>query len=68
MRTNIELDEGLVETLLAKTGIRTKRELVDHALRELERRLAVREIKALRGIVKDGGWDPDYDYRDGRMA
>ena len=66
VRTNIELDDQLIRTLQEKTGIKTKRELVDHALRELERRLAISEIKSLRGIVKDGGWDPEYDYREGR--
>lgn len=66
MRTNIELDPELVEWLLEDTGIKTKRELVDTALRELKRRRAQLKILDLEGIVENGGWDPEYDYKDGR--
>lgn len=66
MRTNIELDPELVAWLMDDTGIKTKRELVDTALRELKRRRAQLKILELKGIVKDGGWDPEYDYKDGR--
>ncbi len=66
MRTNIELDPELIKWLLEDTGIKTKRELVDTALRELKRRRAQLKILELEGIVKDGGWDPEYDYEDGR--
>lgn len=59
MRTNIELDPDLVEGLLKKTGIKTKRELVDHALRELKRREAVKDLLKLEGIFKDGGYEDD---------
>ena len=68
MRTNVELDEALVNDLLSKTGIKTKRELIDTALRDLHRRLGIREIKSLRGIVADGGWDPEYDIAEGRKS
>lgn len=66
MRTNIVLDRELVEWLLEDTGIKTKRELVDTALRDMKRRRAQLKILDLEGIVKDGGWDPEYDYKDGR--
>ena len=66
MRTNIELDDDLVQWLLEDTGIKTKRELVDTALRDFKRRRAQLKILELRGIVKHGGWDPEYDYKDGR--
>ena len=66
MRTNIELDAELVDWLLADTGIKTKRELVDAALREFKRRRDQLKILELEGIVEHGGWDPDYDYREGR--
>ena len=45
-----------------------KRELIDTALRDLQRRLGIREIKSLRGIVADGGWDPEYDIAEGRRS
>jgi len=38
MRTNIVLDAKLVEKGMKYTGIRTKKDLVDFALRELVRR------------------------------
>lgn len=68
MRTNIELDDELVQRLLKSTGIKTKRELVDHALRQLERREDFLKVQSLRGIFKDGGWDEDYDYREARKG
>ena len=68
MRTNIELDDKLVAELQKKTGIKTKKDLVDHALRELDRRLGVMEITKLYGILKPGDWDEEYDYREGRKA
>ena len=66
MRTNIDLDQETVEWLMEDTGIKTKKELVNLALKELKRRRAQLKILDLYGIVKDGGWDPEYDYKDGR--
>jgi Arc/MetJ family transcription regulator len=39
-RTNIEIDDTLVETAMRHTGARTKREVVDIALRRLRGKLA----------------------------
>ena len=66
MRTNIDLDQDTVEWLLEDTGFKTKKELVNFALKELKRRRGQLKILELQGIVKDGGWDPEYDYKDGR--
>ena len=38
MRTNIVMDDDLVQEAFALTGVRTKRELVHMALKELVRR------------------------------
>jgi len=63
-RTNIVLDDRLVERAKALTGIRVTRELVDHALRELLRRRRQREILKLRGKVD---WQGDLGTsREGR--
>lgn len=63
-RTNIVMDEALVEAAKKVTGIATMRELVDHALRELVRRHAVARIATLEGAVD---WDGDLDaMRRGR--
>lgn len=52
MRTNIELDDSLVSEGLQITGLRTKKDLVDHALRELVRKRDQRKILALRGKIR----------------
>ena len=49
MRTNIVLDEKLIEKGKKYTGINTKKELVDFALRELIRREERKKILALKG-------------------
>jgi Arc/MetJ family transcription regulator len=51
MRTNIILDEKLVTQGIKLTNLRTRRALVDYALRELIRRKQQRKIMALRGQV-----------------
>ena len=66
MRTNIVLDERLVAKGLRITGLKTRRALVDFALRELIRRRRQRAILKLRGQVK---WEGNLDYfRQGRFA
>jgi len=65
-RTNINLDDELVSKGLKITGLRTKRELVDLALRELVRKEDQKSILALEGKIK---WDGDLDeLRKGRFA
>ena len=57
-RTNIVLDETLVGKGLRLTGIKTQRELVDYALRELVRRKEQKRILRFRGKVP---WEGDLD-------
>lgn len=52
LRTNIELDEKLVKEGLRLTRKKTKKELVNHALRELVSRLKRKKILKLEGRVK----------------
>ncbi len=52
LRTNIELDEKLVKEGLRLTRKKTKKELVNHALRELVSRLKRKKILELEGKVK----------------
>ena len=64
VRTNIVLDRKLLEAGLKATGLKTRRELVDFALRELLRHKQQRRLLALRGNVK---WEGDLaEMRDGR--
>ena len=50
-RTNIVLDNDLVAECQKVTGIRTRRGLVDYALRELLRRESQARILELKGKV-----------------
>ena len=51
VRTNIVLDVRLVEAGLEATGLKTRRELVDFALRELLRHDQQKRLLALKGKV-----------------
>jgi len=65
-RTNIVLDEELVDKARSMTGIKTIRELVHHALRELVRHKRQRDLLKLRGKLD---WEGDIDaLRRGRSA
>jgi len=57
-RTNIVLDEKLVRAGMKTTGMKTRRALVDHALRELVRREKQLGLLALKGKVR---WEDDLD-------
>ena len=58
MRTNIDLDDELVKRGLKLSGLRTKKELVDVALREFLRRKDQKKILELRGKIF---WKGDLD-------
>lgn len=51
-RTNIVMDKKLVEAGLKATGLKTRRELVDYALRELLRHKQQKKLLALKGTVE----------------
>ncbi len=64
MRTNVEIDDGVMAEVQRLTGVRTKREAVDLALRELVARHRRIGILDLRGKVH---WEGDLDQsRQGR--
>ena len=52
MRTNIDLDEQLIEQAFAITGLRTKKELVNFALAELVKRNAKKDLLDLAGEIE----------------
>jgi Arc/MetJ family transcription regulator len=58
MRTNIEIDDEVMREAQRLTGIKTKREAVDLALRELVARHRRLGILELRGRVH---WQGDLD-------
>ncbi|HEY3473723.1 MAG TPA: type II toxin-antitoxin system VapB family antitoxin [Anaerolineales bacterium] len=55
MRTNIVLDDKLVERAQKLTGIKTKREVVHEALRTLILLKEQGSVRAARGKLKWGG-------------
>ena len=65
MITNIDIDEAVVAEAMKLSGARSKREVVDRALRELVARAKRPSIRELFGI---GGIDPDYDHKVARGA
>ena len=58
MLTNIDIDEDLIAQAMQVSGARTKREVVDRALREMVARAKRPRFRDIYGI---GGIDPDYD-------
>jgi Arc/MetJ family transcription regulator len=60
MRTNIVLDEALVDEAMRYANVKSKRELVDLALREFVAARRRRDVSELFGRVQI---DPDYDYK-----
>jgi Arc/MetJ family transcription regulator len=57
-RTNVVLDDNLVESCIKVTGIKTRRALIDHALRELLRHEKQAKILDLKGKVN---WEGNLD-------
>lgn len=57
MRTDIEIDDKVVAELMALTGAKTKRQVVDEALRaQLDRTRAAKDVLSLQGRVE---WEGD---------
>lgn len=57
-RTNIVLDDTLVENCIKATGIKTQKALIDHALHELLRHENQAKILELKGNVH---WEGNLD-------
>ena len=58
MRTNIEIDDKLMRDTLKATGLKTKREVVELALKELLRLRQQSDLRKLRGKVY---WEGDLE-------
>lgn len=66
MRTNIVIDNKLMEQAMLLSGLTTKKDVVDRALREFVRRRSQKDLRELRGKVQ---FADDYDHkalREGR--
>ena len=61
MRTNIVLDDQLVkEAFQYSTNIKTKRELIEVALKEYVSSRKVKDLRDLRGKIQ---FDENYDHK-----
>ena len=58
MRTNIVIDDALMEKALEATGLKTKREAVELGLKTLIRLTQQEQIKAFRGKLR---WEDDLE-------
>lgn len=58
VRTNIDIDDELIGKAMALTGLRTKKAVVDEALKLLVQLKEQEKLKDLFGKVK---WDGDLD-------
>lgn len=58
MRTNIVIDDQLMQKAQAVAGVKTKREVVEQGLKALITLQKQKDIRALRGQLK---WDGDLD-------
>ena len=63
MRTNIEIDDELMAQAMSLTGLRTKRAVVDAALRALIDRTARQQLREAFGKYP---WEGDLDQMRGR--
>jgi Arc/MetJ family transcription regulator len=52
MKTNIDLDDHLIEQAFALTGLRTKKELINFALAELVKRGEKKDLLDLAGEIE----------------
>ncbi|HEY4723929.1 MAG TPA: type II toxin-antitoxin system VapB family antitoxin, partial [Anaerolineae bacterium] len=65
MRTNIVLNERLVSEAFKFADVKTKKDLIDLALREFVQQRKRADIRELRG---KGLMNPSYDYRAARRG
>jgi Arc/MetJ family transcription regulator len=65
MRTNIVLDDKLIERALKVSGLRTKKELITIALKEFVRNRSRLDIRELKGKIN---FSNGYNYKKLRQG
>ncbi|KXG77491.1 hypothetical protein AN618_10430 [Fervidicola ferrireducens] len=65
MRTNIVIDENLIKEALKLSGLKTKKEVVNLALKEFVENRKRKNLLELKGKIK---FDVDYDYKKMRES
>ncbi len=63
MATNLAIDDNLLQEALSISGLKTKKDTVNYALKEFINRRKQLEILALFGKLEP---DTDYDYKKSR--
>ncbi len=66
MRTNIEIDDSLMQKAMDISGLKTKKEVVERAMIEFVANRSRKDLRDLRGKIQ---FADDYDYkamREGR--
>jgi Arc/MetJ family transcription regulator len=64
MATNLQIEDDLIQEALLLGGHRTKRAVVEEALREYVQRRKQLKILELFGTIE---YDPEYDYKQQRQ-
>jgi len=66
MRTNVIIDDRLIKKAINYTGLKTKKEVINYALKELVKRKRRKGILDLAGKLR---WEGDLDaMREGRFG
>jgi Arc/MetJ family transcription regulator len=66
MRTNVVIDDELMAAALASTGLKTKKAVIEEALRTLVRLKAQERVRSLRGALE---WEGELSVlREGRFT
>jgi len=66
MRTNVVIDDELMAQAMKFTGLKTKKAVIEEALRTLVRLKAQEQVRSLRGKLP---WEGDLnEMRQGRFA
>ncbi len=66
MRTNIVLDDILVEEAFKySSSIRTKKDLIETALREYVQNRKIKDLREIKGKIQ---FSDDYDYKKMRIG
>lgn len=63
MRTNIDIDDNLIEQAFSVSRIRTKKELIHEALKEFIRLRRRKDLTELAGFIE---FSKDYDHKKAR--
>ena len=72
MKMTLNIDDGLLERVMAVTGAKTKTEAIDLALKEMDRRAQLIEVLGRDHGMSSEDWKnafhPEYDVETARAA